>query len=244
MFHRLCEEIFANWKNDRLLLTLAVRQAFDLQYCPEPYLQFGGQRAPITFVTMNLGRGEPFQQLNNIGTTRSPIRADATYQETAADLGCWYVSPSCPITPAAKTRIRAMLDLAASLGRTGVEQVECMPFHSAHAVDGHRIDQDPLLSRYSSAVSDYVASRDLVCTMVGGLADGSSVRRMAMLIGLDRSRRGHLGLTVKNGRCTSGIVFGRNGGRIRAVFYRQGNLGMPGKATLAEHLPRIRDVLL
>jgi hypothetical protein len=214
MFHQLCEEIFKDWKSGRLQVSQAAQQAFELQYCPEPYLTFRDQTAPITFVTLNPGGGEYFQRRDNIGTSRSPIRADAPYRETAADLGSWYASPSCPITRAAKTRIRAMLELGSSLGRTGVEQVECMPFHSAEAINGHRIN-DPLLLQYKQALSRYIESRDFVCAMAGGRADDSGVRRMAPIIGLDWSRRHGLSLTEKNGGSTSGMVFSKCDGRVR-----------------------------
>ena len=239
MFQELCEEIFDDWKNNRLKLSCAAREAFDLQYCPEPYLTFRDQAGPITFVTLNPGGGEYFQRRENIGTSHSPIRADASYRDTAADLGRWYASPSCRISPAAKTRIKAMLDLGSSLGRTGVEQIECMPFHSAKAVNGHRL-ADPALVRYEQALSRYIASCDFVCAMAGGRAEDSGVRRMAPIIGLDWAQQRRLSLTERNGGSTSGIVFTKCDGRVRAVFYCQGRLGLPG----TEHLQRIRNALL
>jgi hypothetical protein len=98
MYQELCEKIFDDWMNHRLTVSCAVRDAFELQYCPEPYLTFGSQAAPITFVTLNPGGGEFFQQRDNIGTSRSPIRADASYRDTAADLGRSYALLTCPIT--------------------------------------------------------------------------------------------------------------------------------------------------
>lgn len=239
MFHQLCEKIFDDWKDDCLQLSRPAREAFELQYCPEPYLTFGSQAAPITFVTLNPGGGESFQRRDSIGTSRSPIRVDAPYGDVAADLGRWYASPFCPITRAAKVRIGAMLELSSSLGRTGVEQIECIPFHSAKAVNGQRI-ADSLLTRYAQELSRYIESRDFVCAMAGGRADDGGVRQMASIIGLDRAERRHLSLTSKNGGSTSGIVFSKGDGHVRAVFYCQGRLGLPGK----QHFPRIRDVLL
>jgi hypothetical protein len=239
MYQELCEKIFDDWMNHRLTVSCAVRDAFELQYCPEPYLTFGSQAAPITFVTLNPGGGEFFQQRDNIGTSRSPIRADASYRDTAADLGRSYALLTCPITRAAKTRIKAMLDLSSSLGRTGVEQVECVPFHSAKAINGQDL-AEPALARYRQALSCHIGSREFVCAMAGGRADDRGVRRMAPIIGLDWSERRHLSLTDRNSCSTSGIVFTKRDKRVRAVFYCQGRLGLPGK----EHFPRLRETLL
>jgi hypothetical protein len=132
-----------------------------------------------------------------------------------------------------------MLDLSSSLGRTGVEQVECVPFHSAKAINGQEL-ADPALTRYQQVLSCYIRSRDFVCAMAGGRADDRGVRRMGTIIGLDWSERRHLSLTERNGCSTSGIVFTKCDERVQAVFYCQGCLGLPSK----EHLPRIREALL
>jgi hypothetical protein len=63
---------------------------------------------------------------------------------------------------------------------------------------------------------------------------------MAPVIGLDWWERRRLKLTEKNGGSTSGIVFTKRDGRVRAVFYRQGRLGLPGKY----HFPHVRSALL
>jgi hypothetical protein len=94
MFHELCEEIFEDWKEDRLRVSPEVRHAFDLDCCPEPYLLFDRQEVPITFVTLNPGAGECFQRRERIERSQSPIRAGSTYREAASDLGRWYASPT------------------------------------------------------------------------------------------------------------------------------------------------------
>ena len=55
MLHQPCEGIFEDWKNNRLQVSAHALEAFDLECCPEPYLLFGDQRAPITFFTANPG---------------------------------------------------------------------------------------------------------------------------------------------------------------------------------------------
>jgi hypothetical protein len=239
MFHELCEEIFEDWKEDRLRVSPEVRHAFDLDCCPEPYLLFDRQEVPITFVTLNPGAGECFQRRERIERSQSPIRAGSTYREAASDLGRWYASPTCPTAAAAKTRVRAMQDLSNGLGLSGVEQIETLPFHSANAINSHRLEGDPLLERYKVALHGYIATRRFVAAMAGGLAEGSGARRMADVIGLTWAERRHLGLTQRNGRPTSGLVFSRDARGIHAVFYRQGGLGLPK----TEHLPRIHDAL-
>ena len=125
------EELHKKWIDDTLELDEKVKKDFQVDYLPEPYLDFDCGTNPLYILTTNPGGGMQMQKRDVIvsNDSESGIVKDDKYSEVAKKLANFYID--ILKGSAAGRRIDKMLELASQSNFDGVFQVESYPFHSA-----------------------------------------------------------------------------------------------------------------
>lgn len=124
MYFNFCQDLYSNWNNCTLNYDPALESFFDLNALPEPYLSFKSLENPLYFLTTNPGGVMEFQKRDNFNYS------DELYSDLAHKLGERYLLNLDKIGTQAVTRIKRMIQLSELVKKSGVIQVEAIPYHS------------------------------------------------------------------------------------------------------------------
>lgn len=224
----LCDELYADWLGGTLNLSARVCAAFPnrvgstTDYCPEPYLVFGDQSDPLVILATNPGNGEPFQRRDAVDAPDSPLKR-LRFADVAPRLGDFYATTS-RISMTARNRVHSMRDVARRLGKTGVLQVQLLPFHSDRLDKSwlEALFKEPLLRDYLDALKAHLDRFDTVCAMANvflpAAKDKPLVRAFGSALGVDPAGWETVPFKHKDDRPTIGVLVARRSGRIRTVW--------------------------
>lgn len=248
MYLEFCEELWGRWLADSLVYSDFVKAEFQLDYLPEPYLQFGDCKNPLYVFTTNPGAGLPVQSRASVMAGNECLRSTYSYQEISRVLGDYY-SKNLKGTP--KTRILGMMDFAKRAGFDGVFQVEACPFHSAQLpkkdalLDNYQVD--PFLSKYAESLQVFLRNKPvLIISAVGtkGVINTHSVSNRRWLnwqsnvINLNIDECDILPVNTKNNRITSAFVYSQKSKITSGFILMMGGNHMPK----SEHLGHISEL--
>lgn len=239
-YEDLCEQLFRDWLTGQVGRQ-GLPDLFSVDHCPQPYLDFAPGDDPLIYVTLNPGRGEPFQLRSAVDTPSSPIKSRESYRENARILASWYrVAGVSKISAAARTRIEAMGSLARRLGATGVRQVEIFPLHSEHG-DARRLPSRDMqlpgpLGECRARFKSYIASASIVIAISGGAVDRSATAagRWADAIGLRLARASLLELKSSVSGRTVGVFAEPTEAGLRVLFCCRGANPLPAREGMPE----------
>jgi hypothetical protein len=160
-YFTFCQELYEKWFNNKLE-DWCLHEFFELDAMPEPYLLFGKVDDPLYFLTTNPGQVLDFQ-LRRSGEKDYSIRSRelAHYYRTQLKV------------KNAKTRIKKVLELKDQLNKTGVVQIEVVPFHSKEfkardkEIFSTKGFESNLYSKYYSLLQDFIRDK-VVINLQGG----------------------------------------------------------------------------
>ncbi len=89
-FCRYCEDLWTDWLDERLQVSSAISDRFDLSAAPEPYLKFDAGKRPLVALLTNPGQPMPHQKRNAVQRGNGPLSRDMKYAKAAASLGRYY----------------------------------------------------------------------------------------------------------------------------------------------------------
>lgn len=237
-----CECLWQDWLADRLETSPFVRQAFDLDAAPEPYIVFGDGQKPLVLVTTNPGGTMPHQRRASVQYGSGPLTPAIPYTAAAKALGAFYEQQlvHCP----AGRRIAAMQNLSALVGTGGFVQVEVCPFHSPSLPNKvgllRELSAGGLLSRYIEEVRAFLFAKPVVAisaasaqvSMGAEMQLSPWVMRLAEVAGLDPKRADFVPLVGKEGKVTAMALVSTHNGAPKALVLMMGGNHLPGERGL------------
>lgn len=240
-YYAYVEQLWCEWLDGRLADCDELRDRFQLDYAPEPYINFDTGNEPLNVLLTNPGKGLAIQHRNRIRAGRSPIPADGSYASIAGELGNVY--RRLLKRKAAGRRISAMLNVARRAGKDGVKQFESIPFHSAKLPGKRKL---PELIRGTCALNEYVQHLKVLlenCSVIALSAVSSKVlltpnvvlshpwlRWQAGNMGLDGARLELEPLVKKGRKVTCGFVYSHLSRGISGFVLMMGGNHFPGPA--------------
>lgn len=243
-FEEVCETIFRDWLNHELW-TAGLQRVFELDACPEPYLDFGcTDPDPPLFVTHNPGKALCFQMRDAVKEGTKTIHPDISYKENARNLAKYYET-TLSEKSLARQRIKGMHAVATKLGASGFRQVELFPLHSAKSPPDKYLDGGaPLegaLADYSPACHRLIEAAPKIIAVSGSKPslESKSVQNWSRRIGLDIDRCRFHETSSKNGSPTGGAFISESQDRLRILFCRQGANGLPVTEKVEEVLGKL-----
>ena len=128
-----CQELFDRFKSGREMLPGAEAGPLSLDHCPEPYLSCGETTEPFCVVTTAPAVGGSIHRLNTIvDGGETPIRADRSYDDNAANLADFYLGD---LKNEVSIRIFKQIELTEAVRASGMLELHCIPFHPAGRLD-------------------------------------------------------------------------------------------------------------
>lgn len=227
------EDVYQAWVSGATIDNPIMRNIFDLEYMPEPYLDFGDGEDFCVFLTTNPGGGMPVQLRDGISLL-CPQGLPASYQEMSRLLANYY-SGSGELKGAALGNIRAMRGLAEAFGYKRVLQVEGFPWHSADLPGKVRLrDQLTRLPEYSSyyqALCELIAKCPLVLSWSAGRPEvrgGDGQLFKAEIMGMDLQQASMISISLsKKHQVSQALAWQADADIIRGLFVRTGSAGLP-----------------
>lgn len=253
-FLEYAEDLWARWLDGPMEVSPKLAGLFELDACPEPYLDFDAGDHPLVIVTTNPGAPMTHQMRAAILDGRSPVDPAMSYDQVARALADFY---RANLRGAAGRRISAQLEVARAAGFDGVLQVECCPWHSADLPRKSRflelLPSDPELVMYESKLRDFLAARPALA--VSAVSSRATLHPDALelspwlawqaeILGLIPERSTFVPLVRKENRVTGvAVVSGASGSASKALVLMMGSNSFPGpdgRDTLARALQASR----
>ncbi len=247
-YFEYCEQLWCDWLSESLDLSSFVRETFDMDAAPEPYLSFNAGSRPLVALTTNPGATMPHQRRAAVNTGVGPLGCVISYATAARRLGAFYEEE---LRGPPRHRITALTTLSGLLGCDGVLQVEACPFHSPRLPKKvallDAVDVDPLLGRYVEQVRAFVQARSVIVLSAAPpqVSIGPEtplapwVRWMTELADLVPARASFVPLVTKGSKVTCGAFVGGVQNTSKALVLMMGNNTLPsrkGIETLADAL--------
>ena len=241
-FPEFCDALWQAWLNETIDASPFVRDHFDLDAAPEPFLLFGTGAAPLVALTTNPGEATMREQHRKaVRAGASPLRPTLDYTEAARALGDFYAEQ---LTGPARRRIDNLRCLAQWAGYDGVLQVEACPFHSRSlpktAALRREIEADSLLGRYAEHVRAFLRPRPVV--IVAAVSSRQPLRAgmelpwwaafQANLAGMAPARARFWPLVEKELVTTAGAWVSSEAGAPKALVLMMGGNRLPGERGL------------
>lgn len=234
------EDLWTRWLNGPVEVSPELASLFELDACPEPYLDFDAGAHPLVIMTTNPGAPMPHQMRAAIHEGQSPVDPSMSYAEVARAMADFY---RAHLRGAAARRISAQLEVANAAGFDGVVQVECCPWHSADLPNKSRflklLLSDPELAAYESKVRDFIAECPAVAVsavssratlQTGALELSPWLAWQADVLGLGPKPRIVVPLVRNENRVTgAAVVSAESGGATRALVLMMGSNNFPGQ---------------
>jgi hypothetical protein len=250
-FISLCECLWQDWLAGRLETSPFIRQTFDLDAAPEPYIFFADGQKPLVLLTTNPGGTMPHQRRAFVQGGDGPLSPAILYAAAAKALGAFYEQQLvyCP----AGRRIAAMHNLSASVGTDGFVQVEVCPFHSPSLPNKvgllRELTAGGLLTRYIEEVREFLVAKPVVAisaasalvSMGAEMQLSPWVTRLTEVAGLDPKHADFVPLVRKEGKVTAMVLVSAHNGAPKALVLMMGGNYLPGEyglRVLADSLAR------
>ncbi len=247
-FH-YCEEMWSNWIQSKIDYPPSLRTQFQLEYCPEPYLEFFNNSSPrLHFLTTNPGAGMPHQNLRCILEGRSKVEQKDSYSHNAKRLADFY---DTTLKGNAGVRVQAMKRLSGSQGFT---QLECIPFHSKNLRNKPAVlrlcTENEALRGYIAHLTDYLADKDVMAVSAvstrkeiaceeGYFSDWLLWQARIMGFSFAQAEKHDIVLHKGTHRVTGALLLSRSNNARKAFFLMMGTNSLPG----AEGISKIADIL-
>lgn len=153
-----CQKLFNDWLNDDLRVNEMCKHLFQLDYIPEPYLNFEVSKNPLYILNINPGSGMDDLQL------RDAI-IENKYNEVANRFGDFYLSDNFKIAGAAYRRNIRALQIARDNSFDGFVNLETIPFHS-NTLNKlgtlNAVKSEPVLMEYTTLLKDFITDKCVV----------------------------------------------------------------------------------
>jgi hypothetical protein len=240
-FGGFCERLWQDWLSASLDVSSFVRDTFDMDAAPEPYLSFKAGPQPLVALTTNPGATMQHQRRAAVKLGAGPLNDGISYATAAQRLGKFYEEQ---LGGSARRRIAGLTALSDLLGCDGVLQVEACPFHSPSLPKKddllRALGTDELLSRYVEQVRAVIRDKPLVAVSAApskvSLCPDAVLPRwaewMAELADVVPNRASFVPLVTKGSKTTCGAFVVRSGNVSKALVLMMGSNQLPGKTAL------------
>jgi hypothetical protein len=242
-FISFCESLWQDWLTGRLETSPFVKQTFDLDAAPEPYISFESGQNPLVALTTNPGKTMPHQRRRSVQAGRGPLSPAIDYEAAAEALGAFYERRLAG-RPAGR-RIAAIRALSALAGAEGVVQVEVCPFHSRALPNKlgllQEIGKVGLLRRYVEELRAFLMTRSVLAISTVSsqisIRSGTPLSPWAMwlseLTGPNPKRARFVRLVTKGKKVTAAAFVSSHAGTQRSLVLMMGGNHLPGERGLA-----------
>jgi hypothetical protein len=206
-----CQKLFEDWQNNNLVVTETCNRLFQLDYIPEPYLNFSTSKNPLYILNINPGSGMDDLQL------RDKI-IENNYEAIANRFGQFYLSDDFKKAGAAYRRNQRAIQIAKDNGFDGFINLETIPFHSitlnkARALKA--VHEEPLLKKYTSLLKEYLSNKCVL--IVGACSSKESISKETIsknnwlnfqkdCVGLNLATSKLTPLVIKDNKITSALI--------------------------------------
>lgn len=212
-----------------------LNNVFDLEHLPEPYIQIGDPSDPLYFLTTNPGQvmkhqkfGSPF--LNKL--------REENYDFISKVLGDYYLQN---LPGAARYRLKKMVEIYEYSHKTGLFQVEALPFHSK-SLNKYLIlralrSGNSILNKYSELLSDYLCDKDVISINAVGTKNSITIeaikksRWLNWIFSLTKTDTNNLEIenliTNEKGKVTSAFIYSIVNERIKGHILMMGSNNIP-----------------
>lgn len=215
-YFKFCEDLYKNWKKGDLPEKEVLKQLFQLDYVPEPYLYFEKGSNPLYVLYNNPGSGIDEIQKHDVVNEK-------TYDDFAKKISKYYLDKDkFKKETAAFNRIQKALNFAKNQGFDGVVNVETIPFHSVELNKKKAlmlIKKTDLLQNYINALTSFLKDKPIIA--LSGCNTHESITKQtvnknqwiklqAEIIGFDLQKSKQFNLTEKADKVTSAIFKDQN----------------------------------
>ena len=238
-FFDYCNQLQADWLDQKLETGPLVEACFQLNYLPEPYLFLENGNDPLCVLATNLARGMDFQKRKVIQSGDSFLSAAESYSVNSAKLVQHYGKR---LTKQAALRIRNLQKLKTLAGKHGLLQVQSCPLRSTsfpnRANYVQSLNKEALLQNYTDALREYLSSRTTIVFSPITTRGDINVERItehtwlswqAELIGFDpeQCQRIELARNPKNDRTSSAFIYSSDGKSTKGFLLMSGGNQVP-----------------
>lgn len=233
-----CEGIWNGWLNEKGSEEDELREYFDLQYCPEPYLRFiknNESTKQIYFLTTNPGQGFDQQERTIVLNGKSIIKSNMTYENTSKNLADYYKEN---LIKGSKYRIDHMEYLSQKCGYDNFIQIESIPYHSKNIIKKDDLlklikNGDSSINNYIDKVKEYLSDKNVIAIQAGNSEDIKKLtdwnKLQSSLIGMDIEKSKYVSLKVNDkNKDTIGMYIEKQNGSIKILCIRAGQNDLPG----------------
>lgn len=210
-----CQKLFEDWKSNNLKVDISCEQLFQLEYVPEPYLNFKASQNPLYILNINPGSGMDDLQL------RDKLIEDK-YNDVANRFGNFYLSDNFKKAGAAYRRNIRALQIAEDNGFNGFVNLETIPFHSntLSKVSALKVvKSEPILIEYTALLKDFISDKCVV--VVAACSSKHSITKDTVsnnfwlnfqrdCIGLNLKTSKLNPLIIKDSKVTAAIISDKN----------------------------------
>ena len=239
---KYCEKLHKEWISDQLIVSEKTNKEFQMDYMPEPYLDFSKKDNPLYILTTNPGAGMLEQYRKNIIIEDSIITKNDSYQDTSKTFANFYVNN---LTGAAKRRIDGFKSLANNSGFDGFIQIESYPFHSRNLPNKTKFlkefKEDNIFVEYSQLLKNTQKDKNvIVLSAVGTKSEISNqsissnewLQWQANLMGLNTSNLKKKELLLKDGKVTSMFLYEKDNNLTKGFILMMGGNHLPNEDVL------------
>ncbi len=237
-FLTFCESLWADWLGGRLETSAFIRDRFDVNAAPEPYLSFNAGKRPLIALLTNPGNTMAHQKRFAVRRGNGPLSTSMRYADAAVSLGRFY---QAELKRAARERIDALVHLSQLAGFDGVLCVESCPFHSK-SLPGKKLllqayRDDPFLAEYSRLLRALLKDRPVVIVSATSTRQTQSARTklsqwltwQADLAGLRIDRAEFVSLIIKGRKTTCAAFVDKAQGGTKSLVLMMGGNRLPGE---------------
>jgi hypothetical protein len=210
-----CQKLFQDWQNNNLNVNETCKRLFQLEYIPEPYLNFKKSKNPLYILNINPGSGMDELQLRDKITENN-------YEEIANRFGDFYLSDDFKKAGAAYRRNIRALEIAKENGFDGFINLETIPFHSntLNKVSGLKVvKSEPILIEYTTLLKDFVNDKCVIVVTACSskhsitkdtISNNSWLDFQRDCIGLNLETSKLIPLVMKDSKVTVAIISDKN----------------------------------
>ena len=235
------EELHKKWIVDRLELDEKVKKDFQVDYLPEPYLDFNCGENPLYILTTNPGGGMEMQKRDVIvlNNSESGIVKDDKYSDIAKKLANFYID--ILKGSSAGRRIDKMLELASQSHFDGIFQVESYPLHSATLPNKKQflkmMQNDSFFREYTDLLQKLLSNKTTIVISatssqksisVDNIRNNVWLKWQSEMIGIDNIDNVTLiPLVTKDDKITSAFLYEKQNDSVKGFILTMGSNNLP-----------------
>jgi hypothetical protein len=213
-----------------------VLSPFQMDYLPEPYLDYGfadGKDACV-FLATNPGEAMPHQLRSGVAAEFGGGTLPTEYRFLSVALAEFYGDPA-RFQKRSRYNVRRMKELAKTLCGGGTLQVELFPWHSTNLPKKAQVmkklrSSSPLYGAYHLALKEFLATVPAVFSWNAGTPSarpGDGIALKADAMGLDFGSARSLPLRWGRTGVSQELRWQRTSGGVRGIFVNQGSATVP-----------------